>query len=81
MPHRPKASRFYHYDFQINGRRFHGSCGPESFEAAKAVEAAARVKAKANPATRGIYTLSEAVGTYIADICQHQPSYRPAVRV
>lgn len=76
MPFRPKGSRYWHYDFQIKGRRFHGSCGTEDFEAAKAVEAEARVKAKADPGTRGIYTLSEALGTYIRDVSAHQSSHR-----
>lgn len=76
MPFRPKASRFWHFDFQIKGRRFHGSCGTESFEEAKAIEAAARVKAKSDPIAKGIFTLAEATGTYCADISQHQPSYR-----
>lgn len=74
MPHRPKASRFWHYDFQIRGRRFHGSCETEDFEEAKAVEAAARVAAKNAPAASGSYILSEALGTYYTDICMHQPS-------
>lgn len=80
MPFRPKNSRNWHYDFQIRGRRFHGSCGTEDFETAKAVEAQARVDAKrAAPAPTGIFTLSEAIGTYYTDICQHQPSARTAL--
>lgn len=80
MPFRPKNSRFWHYDFQIRGRRFHGSCGTEDFETAKAVEAQARVDAKrAAPAPTGIFTLSEAIGTYYTDVCQHQPSARTAL--
>lgn len=78
MPYRPKASRNWHYDFQIGGRRFCGSCGTEDYETAKAVEAAARVAAKAAPEARGNFTLSEALGTYLSDIALHQPSYRTA---
>lgn len=74
MPFRPKNSRFWHYDFQIGGRRFHGSTGTESFEEAKAIEAQARVQARAAPDRRGIYTLDQALGTYWADISQHQSS-------
>lgn len=74
MPFKPKNSKFYHYDFQIRGRRFHGSCGTEDFEEAKAIEAEQRVKARNAPQTQGKYTLSEAFGTYWTDVCQHQSS-------
>lgn len=77
MPFRPKKSRFWHYDFQIGGCRFHGSCGTEDYEEAKAVEAQARVAAKAAPkAQPGLFRLSEAIGTYWTDVSQHQPSAR-----
>lgn len=78
MPFRPRASRYWHYDFQIGGRRFHGSCGTEDFETAKAVEAEARVRARAalTSAPPGIFTVSEALGTYYADVAAHQPSHR-----
>lgn len=79
MPFRPKNTRFWHYDFQIRGSRFHGSCGTEDFEEAKAVEAQARVAAKASPQRRGIFTLSEAIGTYIQDRCTGQPSARTSI--
>lgn len=80
MPFRPKNSRYWHYDFQIRGCRFHGSCDTEDFEQAKAVEAQARVDAKTQAkAPAGIFTLSEAIGTYFNDVCQHQPSARTAI--
>jgi len=79
MPFRPKGSRNFHYDFQIKGRRFHGSCGTEDFEEAKAIEAEARVRAKNDPIARGIYTVSEALGTYITDVSAHQSSHRTTV--
>lgn len=82
MPFRPKNSRFWHYDFQIRGRRFHGSCGTEDFEEAKAIEAQARVDAKSENSTAkqpGIFTVSEAIGTYYADVCQHQSSARTSM--
>lgn len=77
MPFKPKNSRFYHYDFQIRGRRFHGSCGTEDHEEAKSVEANARVAAKAQQGRKGRYTVSEALGTYYRDVSQHQ-SYAPS---
>lgn len=79
MPFRPKGSRNFHFDFQIKGRRFHGSCGTEDFEEAKAIEAEARVRAKNDPIARGIYTVSEALGTYITDVSAHQSSHRTTV--
>lgn len=41
MPYRPKNSRFWHYDFQVRGCRFHGSCGTEDFEEAQPLDIAA----------------------------------------
>lgn len=76
MPFRPKDSRFWHYDFQIRGRRFHGSCGTENFEEAKAIEAAARVRAKNAPEVTKEFTLGQALGTYYTDISQGQSSAR-----
>lgn len=74
MPFRKKGSQFFHYDFQIRGRRFCGSCETSDFEEAKAVEAQARVAAKTAQTTRGTFTLSQAIGTYWADVCQFQSS-------
>lgn len=83
MPFRTKTSPFWQYDFQIGGRRFHGSCGTEDYETAKAVEAQARVEAKADrqraDAKQGVFTLSEAIGTYYSDICAEQPSARTSM--
>lgn len=77
MPFRPSNSRYWHYDFQIRGCRFHGSCGTEDYEQAKAVEAQARVAAGSDaPEQAAGFTLSQAIGTYYVDISQHQPSAR-----
>lgn len=78
MPHRPKGTRYWHYDFQVRGRRFYGSCGTEDYEEAKAVEAAERVKARSAPEVTGKFTVSQALGTYWTDVCQHQSSARTA---
>lgn len=80
MPFRPKNSRNWHYDFQIRGCRFHGSCETENYEKAKAVEAEKRVEAK-NSFTAvkpEVFTLSQALGTYYSDVAQHQTSARTA---
>ncbi|WP_417810031.1 tyrosine-type recombinase/integrase [Thioclava sp.] len=74
MPYRPKNSRNWHYDFQIRGRRFYGSCDTEDFEEAKAVEAEARVAARNAPEVTRNFTLSEALGTYFSEVSTHQPS-------
>ena len=78
MPYRPKGTRDWHFDFQIRGRRFYGSCGRDDYEEAKAIEAAERVKARSAPEVTGRFTISEALGTYWTDICQHQASARTA---
>lgn len=74
MPFRHQGSPNWHYDFQIRGRRFHGSCGTTDFETAKAVEAAARVAARASEPVKGVFTISQALGTYYSDVGEHQPS-------
>lgn len=74
MPYRPKGSKNWHFDFQVRGRRFHGSCGTTDFEEAKAIEAAERVKARIRPEVTGRFTLSQALGTYLQDVAAHQPS-------
>lgn len=78
MPHRKKNSPNWHYDFVLRGRRFHGSCGTSDLAEAKAVEAEARVAARAAltapqaPSAR--YTVGQALGTYWQDTARHQPS-------
>jgi integrase len=74
MPFRHKGSPNWHYDFQIGGRRFHGSCGTADFQEAKAVEAATRVAARASAPVKGTFTLSQVLGTYYTDVAEHQPS-------
>lgn len=78
MPYRPKNSRFWHYDFQIRGRRFYGSCGTEDYAEAKTVEASARVAASKAPEITRRYTLDQALGTYWQDVCQYQTSANTA---
>jgi integrase len=81
MPFRPKGTNYWHYDFQIKGRRFYGSCGTEDFETAKGIEAERRVAAKSQTSStrKGVFTLSEAIGTYYAEVACHQPSARTTV--
>jgi integrase len=44
--YKPKKSPFYAYDFQLDGRRFHGSTGAKGKREAEKVEAAERQKAE-----------------------------------
>lgn len=80
MPFRPKNTRYWHYDFQVRGCRFHGSCETENYEEAKAVEAAARVEARKRLSMKKTsmndFTLSQALGTYYNDVAAHQSSAR-----
>jgi integrase len=76
MPFRKKGTKNWHYDFQFRGRRFHGSCGTEDYQEAKAVEAEARVQARSDKATQGEFTISQAFGTYYTDVCEPQASSR-----
>ncbi|MFN3314797.1 MAG: tyrosine-type recombinase/integrase [Hyphomonas sp.] len=62
----------------MRGRRFYGSCGTDDYEEAKAIEAAERVKARSAPEVTKKFTLSQALGTYWTDICQHQSSAKTA---
>lgn len=74
MPFRKKGTKNWHYDFQFRGRRFYGSCGTEDYQEAKAVEAAARVEARADKIAQGEFTISQAFGTYYTDVCEPQAS-------
>jgi integrase len=74
MPFRKKGRKNWQYDFRLRGRRFFGSCGTADFEEAKAVEAEARFKARDDSPRKGIFTMSQALGTYWQDVCAGQPS-------
>lgn len=74
MPFRKKGSKNWHYDFQFRGRRFHGSCETADHAQAKIVEAEARLAAKAEKQVQGEFTISQAFGTYYADVCEPQAS-------
>lgn len=45
--YKPRNSPFYHFDFQIEGNRFHGSTGSKDQREAKAITKTERTKAKA----------------------------------
>lgn len=73
--YRPKGSRFYHYDFIVEGRRFYGSTGQTGKTDAKRVEAAKR-RELANGTKKVELTLDEACGTYFVHVAERQPFAR-----
>jgi len=77
--YRPKGSPFYHYDFQMRGRRFHGSTGRKSRRDAEAVEQGERERAKElmKIATGGVAALSmnAAAGRYWQEVGRHHADH------
>ncbi|WP_340109491.1 site-specific integrase [Pikeienuella sp. HZG-20] len=63
--YKPKNSPYWHYDFQIRGRRIHGTTGQASKTAARRVETLERQRA-AEPAARQPITLDDAAGAYFS---------------
>lgn len=73
--YKPAKSRFYHYDFQFKGRRFHGSTGMETLRKAEAVERKERERvALGLPATGDQMTLDLAAGRWWTEVGQHKDS-------
>lgn len=67
--YKPKNSRYFHYDFQLRGERFHGSTGQASRRSAEAVERQRRLEA--GTGTLGIVgqmTLDHAAGRWWAEV-------------
>jgi hypothetical protein len=74
--YRPKGSPYWHYDFQLAGRRFHGTTRTKSKGLARRVEQAVR-DAVVDPAKRRPdITLDEAFGLYFTEHAQHAKSGR-----
>ena len=75
-PYKPKNSPFYHYDFQIRGRRFHGSTQAKTLKAARAVEEAKRAEARqivaeAERLRTGPLTMLAATSRYWEEVGKH----------
>lgn len=63
--YKPAKSRFYQYDFQWKGRRFHGSTGQEARRSAEAVERKFRLDAaEGRLGEASQLTLDQAAGKY-----------------
>ncbi len=74
--YRPKNSPYFHYDFQIRGRRFHGSTEAGTRKAAALVEKAAKDKARqiiaeTERTLTGPLTIETAGGRYWNEVGQH----------
>lgn len=64
-----RKGRFWHYDFQYKGRRYHGSTGQESKRAAETVERSERLKAATGTyADAGEMTLEDAANRYWQEV-------------
>ncbi len=73
--YKPKNSPYWHYDFVIQGVRFHGSTGTTSKSAARTVEARERAAAaQRRGRKRQPITLNEAAGRYWTETAAHQAS-------
>lgn len=71
----PKASRFWAYDFQYKGRRYHGSTGVEGKRAAEEVERRIRQQASLGTLDDGAaMTLDQAAGRWWSEVGQHRAS-------
>lgn len=73
--YRPKASPYYHYDFQWRGRRFHGSTERTSRREAEAIERAkrelAKIEAKQVVSPDGPLTVAITIYRYWHEVGQH----------
>lgn len=71
-----QKSRLWHYDFQLKGRRFHGSTGQANRRAAEAVERDLRLKAALGQtgaaAAAAAYSIDEAAGRWWLEAGQHR---------
>lgn len=71
----PKKSPYWAYDFQLKGRRYHGSTGVETRRAAEQVERNIRVKAALGELDdAGDMTLDVAAGRWWQEVGQHRSS-------
>lgn len=68
--YRPKKSPYWHYDFQVQSIRFHGSTGTKNKRAAQRREEEERRKA-AEGRKRPAMSLNEAFGKYYEEVARH----------
>lgn len=71
--YKPQKSRFFHYDFVIQGQRLHGSTGQVTLREAERAER--RIRAQVADGSYGSaenVTLDEACGRWWDDVGQHR---------
>lgn len=68
--YKPKKSPYWHYDFQFQGVRFHGSCGTTEKRSAERIEARRRTEAAEGIRKRPPMAVREAFGRYHAEVGQ-----------
>lgn len=73
-PHKHPKSPYWQYDFQRQGRRFHGSTGTKSKAAAQAYIDRLIAEIAAGITSKPELTLDQALGTYFETVSQHQSS-------
>ncbi len=75
--YRTPKSRYWQYDFQLKGRRFHGSTGVEGKRRAEEIERDLRNKAASGKLGNGAdMTLDQAAGQWWEEVGQHRASAR-----
>jgi len=79
--YKPKNSRFWHYDFQYEGRRFYGSTGQDTKRAAETVERAKRLEAASGSYNdAGKMTIEMAANRYWLECCEFKASAKSIQR-
>ncbi|WP_313800939.1 site-specific integrase [Sphingobium sp.] len=73
--YKPKGKPHYHYDFQLKGRRYHGSTGCSTKRLAEEFERRERHKAALPQQQRPTITVNEAGGLY-QEHAEHLPSWK-----
>jgi integrase len=76
--YKPKKTHYWHYDFVVKGRRFHGSTGCKEKSEAKDVETLerSRIIRAEHTGEKPQWTLDEVIGKYWLEIACHQSSAR-----
>jgi integrase len=72
--YKPKGSQFWHYDFVVKGRRFHGSTRTKSKPVARKIEQAVRDAAVDPAKIKPDISIDEAFGAYFNEHGQHRKS-------
>jgi integrase len=73
--YKPRKSAFWHYDFQLKGRRFHGTTGVETQRKAEAVERRIREQVALGTYDSGQgMTIDQAAGRWWSEVGAHRAS-------